>query len=447
MANRIPFSVVFALVAIGGVTTLAPAQADKKPEDKLVYVLTKTAVLPRNDDPEQRVIEVVFGASFPKAYIDAGRALAKPLDLQASANQGEPSDWTVHTTALEPIKEQAVFGPTHPTNNVIEAVGASAYLRPEKILVPPPQYKLVYLVMKRDALIKARLNPETHKIVIRYNQGNFPEVTLGEPKKVGTRAAYDAAKGKDDADIYFSGKAVGAKGSKPEYSFESKVGYLQGLGRAGAIGASATMNADKESNADPDSITAAATYEKIFTFQPATGILFRSSFIGGEFDRKGKTRNLLSAAEAKFVIPSAKFGENILGTMDFLLGFEGGNNYKNPLVERGIGAFWRWKVGAAAYLLASRTPIFKGIHVNCEWRLRLPTSAEVFSEKIPGIKDPVLSLTKKPRHHVGIDADFMFSKSLGLTAQYRWGSLPPTFNMVDHKVTGGIVLKLAQANK
>jgi hypothetical protein len=208
------------------------------------------------------------------------------------------------------------------------------------------------------------------------------------------------------------------------------------------------MDADEASNADPDRIFAAASYRRIFLVGEASGILLRLDPVGGEFDRKKKNRNFISAHDAKLVLPSTRLGEGKnFATMDMFAGFEFGNNYKNTLRPDGIGGFFRWKFGAGAYLVALEPRYLEAITMSAEYVVRLPSSAEIYSEKIRGIEDPVFSLTKKPRHHVGINSDFMFSTYFGMTVDYRWGSLPPTFNMVDHKVTGGIKLKLKQTNK
>jgi len=41
----------------------------------------------------------------------------------------------------------------------------------------------------------------------------------------------------------------------------------------------------------------------------------------------------------------------------------------------------------------------------------------------------------------------MFAPSYGLTFSYRYGSLPPDFKFVDHKVSADFTLQLKQANK
>jgi len=62
--------------------------------------------------------------------------------------------------------------------------------------------------------VSPALNPTTHRITVRFQLPNFPEFTIGEPKKKGPGKAFAKAKGKEDADIYFSGTAVGARGGR-----------------------------------------------------------------------------------------------------------------------------------------------------------------------------------------------------------------------------------------
>lgn len=433
--QRIGLLLVVSLILLGPEWI---ARAQSKPAKNAGKLnLTRARRVPASEDPEKVMLDVRFGDVFPKEYSDAKmRDSNKPFELrpdQRNVAEGNPKNWLVETKATE----------RDDVSN--ENVGARDSFEPVGLFVDPKQ-KIVYLLV--DPAKKAKINPSTHKVAITYKQENYPDVVVGEPERAGADKIYGPAKGKDDSDIYFSGKAIGANKSKPVYSFESKIGYSKDLGLAGAIGAKATMDAEQGSDADPDSITASASYEKIFLFPPpSTNITFQWDMIGGEFDRKNQTRNIVTAPQAKLVIPSAQFGKNYVGTIDFLAGFEAGNNYKNKLRPEGIGGFFRWKFGAGAYLTALDPPVFKKVHLSANWQVRLPLQPEIFTEKVRGIKDPVSSLTRRPRHHVGIDTDFMFSKAFGLTMQYRWGSLPPAFNLVDRKVSAGLVVKLAQTSK
>lgn len=331
-----------------------------------------------------------------------------------------------------------------PDNWVIRTVdlqtGAEEQLLPDSVKLIPQRTGAVPALS-----VNRRLDPSTHRIVVRLQLPNFPEFTLGEPKKTGSHKAFSAAKGKEDADIYFSGTAVGARGSKPLYSFESKLGYLFSLKQKGALGPRAEVNAASESNIDPDSIKASLSYEKVFVFGPARGFILRSDALGLEFDTENRTRNLMTELDGTFVLPAARLGENAFATADFMAGFEGGHNYRHKLDEDGLGNLWRWKFGANVYFVALKPPIFKRIDFSASYLVRILNSAEPFTKTVND--EDVTTLEKKARHHVGSDLDFMFSDSLGVTLKYRYGSLPPAFKFVDNSVSVGLTFKLKQANK
>lgn len=297
-----------------------------------------------------------------------------------------------------------------------------------------------------DLRVNQRLDQSNDQITVRLQLPNFSEFTVGAPKKTKARKAFTAAKGKPDADIYFSGSAAGAKGSKPLYLFESKVGYLFSLKSKGALGPRAEVNAASESNVDPDSIKTALTYEKIFVLGRAKGIILRSDALGLEFDKKNRNRNLMTDLNGTFVPPAKRFGESTFIAFDFMAGFEAGHNYRHKLNENeGLGNLWRWKFGANAYFVALNPPVFKRVDFSTEYKVRLPRTSEPFTQTINDKE--ITTLEKKPRHYVGSNLDFMFSDALGISLKYQYGSLPPAFKFVNHTTSLGLTFKLKQANK
>lgn len=309
------------------------------------------------------------------------------------------------------------------------------------------------------------IDTSTFSYIIIYADANTPIVTLNQAEKPGPQKTFTAAKGKNDADIYFSGEASTSRNNKPSYTIESKFGYLfrlLGTNQTGdpqrpvefrdygALGFTGTFNSGANSTVDPDSITLSATYQRTFLFGPSpTGIRLNSNFIGFELDKENTTRNLVTEVDATLILPSKRLNKSeehpAFATVDLLFGMEGGHNYKNELQPEGLGNFWRPKFGTGAYLLVLKPSIFDRITFSTEYKVRLPRSAEIFSETVNGSK--MTFLTKKPRHYVASDLAFMFAPSYGLALKYRYGSLPPAFNLVEHKVSAGFVLQLLQTNK
>lgn len=398
---------VISLIALVASANAQQPKKQPKKQDKLTYVLTIARKLPPGENPEQDTIEVGFGESFPvkEAAEKAGNWFVRSLDEVGNEEEYTP--------------------------------------RSAKVFTDDPTQNLVRLKMDQTLSPGGKLDISKYRITIRFQQANLPDVVLGQSEKKKVTKKFVAAKGKTDADIYFSGSAAGARGSKPLYSFESKLGYLLDLQRNGALGLRGTVDAASESNIDPDSITLGGTYEKVFVFAPATGVILTSDFIGAEFDTANRTRNLTSKADATFVIPSLKMGESNFATADFLFGVEGGHNYRHKLNEDGLGNFFRWKFGIAAYFVALNPPGLNRINFTTEYRVRLLQSAEPFTQKIND--EDVTTLIKKPRHYVASDLDFMFSKALGISVKYRYGSLPPAFKFIDHSASVGLTFQIKQA--
>ncbi len=304
----------------------------------------------------------------------------------------------------------------------------------------------VYSGIQTVRLILAdNIDTSNFKYVITYREANIPSITLGQPPKKNLEAVFTAAKGKADADIYFKGSATASQKNRPIYSIEAKLGYMQSLRSAGSIGGKFTWMSDEESNVDPDSITATASYQKLFLLGNSKGIKFNSDFLGAEFDRKNTTRNLMSGADATLILPSAQLGKMTFFTAEFIGGFDAGRNYKHPLNVNGLGNFWRPKVGINTYFLALNTPMFDRVSFNTEYKLRLPQSLEPFTRKINGAD--VTTLTRKPRHYLGADLNLLFTDAYGIAISYRYGSLPPVYKLMEHKVSIGFVVQFAQAKK
>jgi hypothetical protein len=306
--------------------------------------------------------------------------------------------------------------------------------------------KLVTLILgPQDDTSSPVFDPTTRKITITYKQGNFPDVRFQRPDEEKSRLAktFTSANDKDDADIYVFGSATGAHKSKPIYSIDAKLGYyFWDFKRHGRLGPKFTFTSDEGSDVDPDSITLKLAYENIFVLSPARYLFLNVDAAGGEFDKEGDTRNFISGVNVKFVPRSVFLSETNIAAVDFTAGVEGGHNFKNVVDEDGSGGILRLNLGLGAHFVALAPWKFKRININGDYLVRLPQRREIFIEKIGD--DDVFTTTKRARHLVNADVDFMFSDGLGLTIKYEYGSLPPSFKLVDHKVSVGFTVKFRQ---
>lgn len=154
----------------------------------------------------------------------------------------------------------------------------------------------------------------------------------------------------------------------------------------------------------------------------------------------------MTELNATWVLPPIDFDtERTYAAFDFMAGFEGGHNYRHKLNEDGLGNLWRWKFGANAYFVALNPPVFKRIDFSANYKVRILTANEPFTETINN--EEVTTLRKGSRHFMNSTLDFMFSDALGITLKYQYGSLPPAFNFVDHSVSVGLTYKIRQKRK
>ncbi len=277
------------------------------------------------------------------------------------------------------------------------------------------------------------------KVLVRFLQANFPEIITTQPKKKENNF-FAKSKDKDDSDFYFSGFVRATKGGKPTYTVETKVSYLQDIGEYGEIGVKGTADIAEDSNFDPDSIKLTGSYQKVVAFKKflGSGVVFNSDFFGGEFDRKNKTRNIATGLDLIWYFPSKRWKDKF-ATIDFTSGIEGGHNLKHKLDTDGFGNYGRLKLGSMFYFVDLKPIFFQRVDFTAGYTARLLNKAEPFTE------DGVDSLTKKTRHYGTADLDLMFSKYLGFSIKYRYGSLPPAFKFVDSSVSFGLTFKAKQA--
>jgi hypothetical protein len=87
----------------------------------------------------------------------------------------------------------------------------------------------------------------------------------------------------------------------------------------------------------------------------------------------------------------------------------------------------------------------KVVGVDAHYTVRLPRTAEPFQRASLNDGEPIL--TTKPRHHVETNVNVFLNKGTAITTTYMWGSLPPSFEFVDHQVTIGFTILLAREKK
>lgn len=268
-------------------------------------------------------------------------------------------------------------------------------------------------------------------------------------------------------DLSFTGSFLAAGGTKPIYAFSVKGTVVSSHTVATfhpGIAADIEINQNLQppnnrTRFDPDSITAGLSFTRIFAVQKSRlyGIDLQFGLPSGEFSRTDPSSNIIVSGMSSFVLKAwqSQAHKSLYATLYPLLGFEAGHNLNKPSQINGApvnfanynGIFRGLAGGDLTVAVASPDRTANVFAVTGSYRVRLPAMDEPFEKSIHQIT--TVDLTTKARNWVEGDLNYApwAFKYLSLNLKYQYGSLPPMFNLVDHKVTVGLTLQAVQSRK
>jgi hypothetical protein len=275
------------------------------------------------------------------------------------------------------------------------------------------------------------------------------------------RTSYDAAAGKDKADIYVSGSASPAVGVGPSVVADVNLGlrFQQRATTSWQIAGSAKGDARKK--VDPDSYRVRGAW----VYESPRRLAFTSDLGGGmEFARQGKGRNVIFSPRLRFVplggVLQTEGKLKAAAALEIRGGIEGGVNTNDKLRFSSINfdggySVFRGVPGTTLYLRFFNPTLlrlkFKTITIRGDYDVRLLAKPELFLEtRIPPTpkrdfdKDPDPQWRMQPRNYVNTEINLKLSDALGFTVKYEHGSLPPAFVYLRNKLSIGILLQLKE---
>jgi hypothetical protein len=253
-----------------------------------------------------------------------------------------------------------------------------------------------------------------------------------------TRHGVKLTANRKDADVDISGGFQAAADASTLYYWTIKAAYPFYLPRAwGRIAPTFDGQASKQTNADPDSLKASVVHVKRWPLSGRMGFSLTSDLLGYEFERVAraalqKNTNLMWSSRLRFVHGWAP--------LNYIIGFAGfeAASIRSTSIRRDSRGEERKSIFRPRFDADVYRNFFPGdrtITFDAHYTLRLPRREEPFQQA--GINGSAPFLTTKPRHWVNANLSFQLVDGIGLTTQYRWGSLPPSFEMVSHQATIG----------
>ena len=301
-------------------------------------------------------------------------------------------------------------------------------------------------------------DPENAHWVATFNTPPSQSVTWDPAIKKGPFAA---AKSKDDADLYLFGSFLAGVSTKPLFVIDAKGNWMWtrgswdlGINSAISTNAGAQTPVDR-SRIDPDSITAAFSVQRILRWRAPgiEGFDLNLQPLAGQFSRKTAASDIVGAAQVKLV-PKPWFGPVRWVAVYPSAGYEGGHNLNQPttLFKQAVNlSGWniisRAVVGITGeYYWLSKSPTADDTYrftIDASYQSRILFTPEPFVTvaDIKGQAVNTVTLDRHPRPEAEAHIVWNFSKLMGLQIQYKYGSLPPLFQFVDHQATVGLTFK------
>jgi hypothetical protein len=297
----------------------------------------------------------------------------------------------------------------------------------------------------------------------KFAQFPQPQASSAGSSLIRPQTADEIAR-KKDPDLFLSGSYMAYSGSKPIYAIQASLNYSSEIGYSGwtwgptfKLATAAVPGIDKADlkprdkiEIDPDTITGAIAFKR--TAPGGVGWLRLDLRAGGEFSRDLATSSFVPAAYTEILLKSA--GTTVYFVPDILLGFEGGVNLNKPDMILKQPVNLDWYRGIARLVPGIRLTLGKSVagkqrfSFEGKYVARQPLTDEPFVRYRRGQTDPAkpeeISYTpeilrsRQNRHLATVKGSINFNDYWGFTAEYRYGSEPPLFRFVDHRVIIGL---------
>jgi hypothetical protein len=358
--------------------------------------------------------------------------------LAAKEELKNKENWTITLKEVGSIRPDDVTVDTHGGIRVYFPSGFLGVSDPEKI--PSGNLSLTY----RGTVISVTTGKKAH-FTGTFDPRGCLEMGLTTDKK--------------NANVDITGGFQAGVGAKPLYNWSVKANCPFSVPVLGQIGPSFTGEATQQNNADPDSLKAGITVHRLLPLNTGRvrGFILSGDALSYEFERKLKKQPVIDAGKAvdqQYIDKNANLiwtgkaayvdgWRRLNFTLNFI-GFEAGKAMSRTVKKTSqsendqtitrlyfsFDPYYTW-----FFHRDKPVVIFHGSEV-----LRLPFHPEPYQQA--GVNGGNMFLTDKPRHWSLVELTFPFAEGLGLNVQYKRGSLPPSYQFVDHQVTVGFNILL-----
>ena len=210
------------------------------------------------------------------------------------------------------------------------------------------------------------------------------------------------------------------------------------------LSANATFKTADRRDADPDSYLLSAKVGRIFPANLGNAgpfMDFQWDVIRAEFSRKEESSNIVTApvltlSNRLFAVLREDKTPKAAMDMDLLGGLELGRNLQDKIVPEGYGGIVRVVPGMALYAVFPGGLGLNEVRWTTTYRARILLKREPFTD-VRDDDSPFPSVAKGTRHEWKDELTFKVNSLVSFTLTHDYGSVPPAFKILDHRVSLG----------
>ncbi|HEX7176193.1 MAG TPA: hypothetical protein VF240_13105 [Pyrinomonadaceae bacterium] len=277
-----------------------------------------------------------------------------------------------------------------------------------------------------------------------------PPTGKADDSESGEGLSLTAADGREDANFYVSGEVTRPSGESFFGTVDVLIDYPVKKvieNRVHSYGPFFELKASSDPGADPDSLNFGFNSRfPLWRYRgPNQSVPFRRLILKNspKIEAERDFGNVNFVHETRFTLLSKTF---LSGSTTFYLrpfaGLEIGKNFVSPLDEAEGRFLIRPLAGSTLNIIfpMARGPI-QSIGLEASYIRRWPLRKEIkFEEDDDGELQPV-EIGTGPRDYATAKLNFDFSKLYNAFIGYEYGSVPPSFKLVDHKMVIGLTFK------
>lgn len=259
----------------------------------------------------------------------------------------------------------------------------------------------------------------------------------------------DPGQSRDGSDLYFTGQVTHSRGGEFQGTYDVKAnlsGRCNMWNRVTLLGPSLDLKGGNDPNADPDSLNFSWLWDMRISPVTKFGTIRLKQMASLESTQDFAQRDFIYSADFRSIFRPWFLSTNKKVRAHFYPdgGVEVGKNIRGIIPAVDGKSIARPKVGTSAMLnFAFGANALQSISFETTYARRWPLISEVTFKKGKNAGFASVNIGTNPRDYVKESMNVDFTKFLGLTVSYEYGSLPPKFSFLDSKFTFGLNLKAA----